>query len=232
MNCPQSDLHPKTKNIQGRVFGYWTVVSFDCYRRPHNRSRWRGAYWTCICNCGTQRSVSATSLLEGNSKSCGCAQRLAIIQSNQKHGHASRKNGKTKTYRAWRSMLTRCYLKSSDNFQRYGGRGIKVCERWLKFHNFLSDMGECPNGLTLDRIDNEGDYTPNNCHWVTHVRQCRNRSTNHFVTFKGETPCIADWSDKIGISPKTLNSRINQYNWSIEKAITTPVRPYPTISCT
>ena len=136
-----------------------------------------------------------------------------------KHGHTS--GGKTsRTYFAWASMKKRCRGKNDKYYHRYGGRGISVCERWLEFSNFLQDMGEVPEGLSLDRYpDNDGNYEPGNCRWATQKEQVRNTSQNNMITFNGETMCRTDWEVRLGISSGALWHRLKN-GWSLEEALT------------
>ena len=122
------------------------------------------ATWVCLCDCGeTTKPISSNNLRSGNTKSCGCSSTM--------HGMYD-----TKTYKSWANMIQRCTNSKSTWFHRYGGRGVVVCEEWLDFSNFYRDMGDRPTGLSLDRIDNDGDYTPSNCKWSTPKEQANNRS--------------------------------------------------------
>lgn len=130
---------------------------------------------------------------------------------------------KTTEYRVWKWMRQRCYTTSSTAYPNYGGRGIKVCDRWSGpdgFQNFLSDMGPRPSSKhTIERIDNDKDYSPDNCKWATHEEQSRNHRRTHFLTYQGETLCILDWSIKTGISRATIYYRL-RLGWPIEKVLT------------
>lgn len=137
-----------------------------------------------------------------------------------KHGHASQTD---KTYKAWVNMRARCLKRTNPNFKNYGGRGIKVCARWLVFTNFLADMGVCPNGYSLERKDYNGNYEPNNCLWIHKNKQQNNRRTSRFIEFRGKTQTLADWSKELHLSPRTLWGRMNK-GWSVERAFTTPAR--------
>lgn len=137
-----------------------------------------------------------------------------------KHGHAIR-NKHTRTYRSWANMLSRCNNKNDTAYQWYGGRGIQVCSRWSMFENFLMDMGECPSGLTLDRINTNGGYCKDNCRWATNKQQHRNKRSNRLLTHNGETKCVAEWAETVGISQRALANRIDVHGWSVEKALTT-----------
>lgn len=135
------------------------------------------------------------------------------------HGYACRVGGKSKTYRTWQYMKKRCFNKNDTNYKNYGGRGITVCVRWMMFENFLEDMGEMPIGHSLDRFpNNDGNYEPSNCRWATKKQQSQNTRRTRLVTFDGVTMCIKEWATTIGISPKTLTSRINA-GWKMSRAL-------------
>lgn len=127
---------------------------------------------------------------------------------------------KTPTHNTWAQMRQRCSDESCKDFERYGGRGIKVCARWQSFENFLEDMGERPKGMTLDRIDVNGSYEPGNCRWATPVEQSRNRRSNVFVTYGAATLTVAEWAERTGLERKTLEHRIRS-GWDVERALTT-----------
>jgi hypothetical protein len=130
----------------------------------------------------------------------------------------------TRTYQSWISMRQRCQNPNHTAYANYGGRGIKVCERWSSFEDFLADMGERPEGCSLDRIDGDGDYEPGNVRWASSKTQSRNwRDANNLVTFDGRTQPLASWSEEFGIEHHTLQYRLRA-GWSAEKALTTPVR--------
>ena len=128
---------------------------------PVGRNKRRCVLWLCLCDCGKLRIVEASSLRNGHSKSCGCLYH---------HGRVG-----TGAYTSWKGMFPRCYLKNRKGYHLYGERGIKVCERWHKFENFLEDMGERPKGMSIDRINNDGNYEPGNCKWSTPKEQANNR---------------------------------------------------------
>lgn len=144
------------------------------------------------------------------------------IHSTAKHGCAKR-SGLTGEYMSWRAMKRRCDQASSKEYLLYGGRGIKVCDRWLhSFSTFLLDMGARPSKKhTLDRIDKDGDYQPSNCRWATRKEQARNTRTNHLVTFQGKTLCINAWSEQLGIPGSTIRYRLRS-GWPIAQALTCP----------
>lgn len=139
----------------------------------------RKVKWICRCDCGTPLIVHAGDLRSGNTKSCGCLQVERAREANtvHRHGEGSYRNGRTPEFIAWQNMVARCSNPQHPSFRYYGGRGINVCERWRSsYENFLADMGRRPSpDLTLDRINNNGNYEPDNCRWATHSDQMRNR---------------------------------------------------------
>lgn len=156
--------HHKQKNAPGQKFAMLTL------ERRHERKR-GGHTWVARCDCGDRLVAAVRDIRSGHTKSCGCASSRWKADGKRTHGREG-----TSEYRTWSHMKGRCYTPTDAKFQHYGGRGITVCERWLNsFENFLSDMGERPPGLTLDRIDTNGNYEPGNCRWATPLVQSRNR---------------------------------------------------------
>lgn len=130
----------------------------------------------------------------------------------------------TSTYSSWTNMKQRCFNPKHIQFADYGGRGVTVCDRWLGFEEFYGDMGTCPEGHSIEREENNGNYEPGNCHWATRTEQCRNRRTNKPLTHEGRTQLEIEWAEELGMSHKTLNRRLNVYKWTVARAVTTPLR--------
>jgi hypothetical protein len=179
--------------------------------------------WVCVCDCGRQHLRTRASLHRGGGHNCPCKPWRSVVRI----GDISRTHGKSKssTYNSWRAMNERCHNKGAPQFADYGGRGIKVCERWRSFENFLADMGERPPGKTIDRKDVNGDYEPDNCAWATSKQQNRNKKSNRLIEHAGITLCLSEWAESVGIRYGRLYDRLNKLGWSFEKAIRTPARP-------
>ncbi len=199
-----SILDKRIIHLQGQRFGRLVVIEFS------NLDPNRGAFWLCRCDCGKTKAIRGTSLRQGVSKSCGCR------GGKWRHGKCE-----SRVYKVWNNMVGRCYCPSTRRFDRYGGRGISVCDRWRDFLNFYADMGDPPDGLTLNRIDNDGNYEPGNCRWATWSQQMLNTSQNE-LTHKGITLTVKQWANRIGVKYKTLHRRLHHYHWSVERALDTP----------
>lgn len=173
----------------------------------------------CRCDCGTVKEVARSNLASGHTQSCGCLHREAMAKRLNAHGKV-----KTREYISWASMLWRCRNPASAAYAGYGGRGIKVCDRWRRsFTAFLEDMGERPGpGCSIDRIDNDGDYTPDNCRWATAKEQARNRRPTFWITIQGEKKSLAEWCEVYGRPYHRVWCRIRRRGWEPERALTTP----------
>lgn len=202
----------KMIDLTGKKFGRLTVIS-----RAENTSQGQ-ANWLCECDCGNTHTVKSIILRRGISKSCGCLGIESRHTNNRTHGHTS--SSTTPTFHSWAGMINRCTNESHKSFMRYGGRGITVCKRWHTFQNFLDDMGVKPENRSLERINTGIGYSPDNCKWATASEQARNKTNNHLITHNGETKCLQEWAEIIGIKSSSLRCRLN-YGWPISKALTT-----------
>ena len=203
-----------TEDLIGQRFGRLVVESFS--RRGKN-----GTYWNSRCDCGNEKDIRASELKQGDTRSCGCLRKEVIAKRNTTHGLY-----RHPLYVTWKDMCSRCNDSNATGYERYGGRGIKVCDRWSGtggFPNFLEDMGERPEGTSLDRIDNNGNYCKENCRWFTPKGQHRNKRNNKLLTLNGEIKTLAEWSEELGISSDTITTRLTRLGWDEEKALTTPV---------
>lgn len=198
----------------GKTYGRFVVLSFA------GRNKHGNLLWNCKCSCGTMKQVLGCSLLTGKT-SCGCASREATIKRNTKHGLA-----KTPEYATWSAVKGRCTCKTHQDYAYYGGRGIKICDRWLVFENFLADMGPRPSSRhTIERRDNNSDYCADNCSWQTRKVQSRNKRDVPLYEYKGEKKSVAEWAEIYGLHPETLRNRIKRSRWSMERCLTAKPRP-------
>lgn len=196
----------------GSIFGQLTVLETVASNKHGQRML------LCKCSCGTQKVVAIQSLKNGDTKSCGCYRAEVSGARNKKHGAR-----KTKAFSCWWNMKSRCERPSNVYYKDYGGRGIKICERWLEFSNFLADMGQPDGDMSLERIDNDGDYELSNCRWVSRKEQANNRRSNTFLELHGERLTIQQWSERLGFSRSTIPLRLKT-GWSVERALTQPLR--------
>lgn len=160
--------------------------------------------WQCKCECGKLTTGRAGNLLRGEKRSCGCLR-------GEDHGARRDRNVRTPEYATWIAMKQRCLTPTYRDFFRYGGRGIKICERWVNsFCNFVADMGPRPEGYSIERINNDGNYEPSNCRWATAKEQAYNRRTNRYITIGNQTMTITEWADKNGLNKATVHSRLRR----------------------
>lgn len=186
----------KALDLHGARFGRIAVISSDTPRISAGRS---ATMWRCRCDCGSEFSASTAILSNGHKRSCGCLSAESRKARATKHGLHG-----TRTYVSWRSMVNRCTNSKLAIYKRYGGRGISVCERWRTFESFLADMGERPEGMSLDRIDNNGNYEPSNCRWANDGQQSENRRSTRWIEHDGMRLTVSGWARKLGIHRATL----------------------------
>lgn len=193
----------------GDVFGRLLVMAVGQKRNTYRY------FSVCQCSCGSQlKAIRSDGLIMGVVESCGCLQK----ERTTTHGQT-----KSPHYYRWRHMMARCYDSNSKAYADYGGRGIKVCDRWHDISKFVLDLPEgFKKGLEIDRIDNNGDYEPGNVRWATDSQNSDNRRTARLLTLNGKTQSLRRWSEEVGIDERVISSRIIKYGWNDEKALTTP----------
>jgi len=213
----------KSIDITGRRFGRLLVIGQSSEKTSRGNAK-----WNCVCDCGKQIITSKNNLLRGDTKSCGCLKRDLIAQRSTKHGECASANSRhSRLYRIYSNMLSRCLNANIPSYKRYGGRGIEICEEWLNdpisFFQWAYDHGYT-DGLTIDRIDNNKGYCPENCRFASRKAQENNTSRNHYITYLDKTQSMSAWADEYRIPYHTFRSRINNLGWDVHKALTTPVR--------
>lgn len=197
------------KDLTGEKFGRLTVIGIQ-------PTETRKTYWICQCDCGNLKVVRSDSLQAGRIRSCGCLKKeqdkinLALSESKKKYAGTGIKVVGSRLYGVWQNMKTRCYNPHNAKYHRYGGRGIRVCDEWkdnyIAFHEWAITHGYSDE-LTIDRIDNDGDYTPDNCRWTTVKEQCRNRSTNINITIGKSTRTLMKWCEIFNLDYGTISAR-------------------------
>jgi hypothetical protein len=203
----------KLIDLTGKTFGRLTVIE-------RHGPKGRRAYWRCKCECGNETVVVGDTLKSGRTKSCGCLRTEETIKRSTTHGHTSNYQ-RTREYTSWKHAKERCNNPSNPKYPLYGGRGIKMCERWKKsFSAFMEDMGKCPPGHTLDRIDVNGNYEPNNCRWASPKSQGNNTRKNVIVSLHGENMTLKQAAHKLGINYKSIHAAIKYGGLSFDAAIT------------
>lgn len=203
------EFKSKTLNI-GDVYGRLTILG--TYKDE-------GRFYARVeCSCGSPaKFVRADGIRSGACKSCGCLQ----IESTTKHGEWN-----NPLFKVWKGMISRCTNQDDKRYNRYGGRGVSVCDKWLDVHQFINDMKHSYiKGMTIDRIDNNGNYEPSNCKWSTRYQQNRNYSRNIILHHNGKSMCAIDWALELNISPYTIYSR-KRAGWSDALTLTKPSKKH------
>lgn len=194
---------------------YLTVVKFHGIKN-------KKTIWECECSCGNVCFVSGDKLRLGLTKSCGCLMRKMGAVNSKKHGLSG-----SRIYHIYLSMIARCYKKHEVNYKNYGARGIKVCDEWKasfeSFYEWAMKNGYSDN-LSIDRINNDGDYEPFNCRWVDNKTQANNKRNNILIKYNGEEKTLKEWAEFLNMPYKTIHSRIRYCGWDVEKAFTEPIR--------
>jgi hypothetical protein len=181
--------------------------------------------WQCECDCGNKHITRLSSLRNGTTKSCSCLQKEVTSRRATTHGLSGNYKHCPRLYRIWKNMKTRCFNPKPYKYKNHGGRGITVCKEWMEylpFHKWAMSHGYKGN-LTIERIDNNGNYKPSNCCWATYKEQALNSRRNHLITYNGETKTLQEWAEILSMKYTTLSSRLTTYGWGIEKAIKTPI---------
>ncbi|KFD40432.1 hypothetical protein DK28_0206485 [Peptococcaceae bacterium SCADC1_2_3] len=204
----------KAVDHTGKRYGKLTAV---CPVGGKNRQ----IVWQCLCDCGKIVNIISVCLTNGHTKSCGCLRK----EIKTTHGLSGGRGKPTRLYKTWTAMRYRCNKPKNAYYSNYGGRGIKVCEEWnndyKNFHDWATANGY-KEGLSIDRINNDGNYEPDNCRWATPAEQALNKRTNRLLTFNGETKTTIEWAEKIKINENTLRKRLFK-GWPVERVLTEPV---------
>lgn len=206
----------KQLNITGKRFGKLVAI------KTIGKNKNGGYLWQCKCDCGNEITASVGNLNNGHTKSCGCLRSDQCKTNFTKHGLES-----TRLYDIWRDMRLRCYDERNIPYNRYGGRGITICDEWKEdvkaFYDWAMANGY-NDGLTIERIDNDGNYSPENCRLATVKEQANNRRSNVLVTHEGKTQTMKEWAHEVGIPYKAVWARMQKLGWSAERALTEPVK--------
>jgi hypothetical protein len=205
-------LSKKTDFHIGEKFNRLQVLSFS--HKKGDRY-----FLSCICDCGNQSVIREDSLKNGHAKSCGCIAKEALSLRTSTHGMTD-----SRTYNIWKAMKHRCSGASKDERAKvhYFEKGIIVCDKWKEFPGFLEDMGEAPDGLSIDRKNNDAGYNKENCRWATPKQQMNNTSRNRMLTANGVTRTLSEWADILGCKRSVIGHRIGKLGWDVEKAVSTP----------
>jgi hypothetical protein len=206
------------KDLTGQKINRWKVI--ELVKCENHRT-----YWLCECECGTVRVVQRHQLINGHSKSCGCLAHENTSKRSTTHGFGNKKSPNYRLYKIWSDMRSRCNNPKCSNYKNYGGRGIAVWKEWASFINFANwalSNGYEPS-LTIDRKDNNGNYEPSNCRWVTNRQNNLNRRNNHFITINGATKTLVEWAEISGLPISTLRNRLLR-GWSESNLLNPAIR--------
>lgn len=196
------------RDLTGQSFGSLTALCLGEKLAPGT-----GVWWECQCICGTRKSIRSRDLVSGKVNSCGCQKTSLKRKASTRHGMKG-----TRTYRIWQAMKSRCSNPNASSYANYGGRGISICPQWESFEGFLADMGKCPEGMSIDRIDTNGNYTAENCRWATRSEQANNTRANVVIEYQDKKMTRTQWERELGLGATTLRGRIRA-GASLEKAL-------------
>lgn len=206
---------PALRDLIGQRFNRLFILK----QVPQRLGRYKRVLWECLCDCGNKSFATSNHLTSGHTQSCGCLQKQITIKRSTRHGFAKR-NQQTREYRAWCDMKIRC-----QRDKNYTRRSIKVCSKWNNsFLQFYRDLGKCPPGFSLERVNNDRGYFPGNVKWATDAEQRSNKRTNHYLEYQGQRFTLNQWAERTHIKRETIMARIKKLNWSIHDALTIPVR--------
>lgn len=203
---------PKRLDFRNKKIGRLTAIQI-VGKDSHNNY-----VWECLCDCGNVTKVSSNNLKSGNTLSCGCLGKERRLASTKTHGKRH-----TRTYHIWLNMKQRCENQLNPSYKNYGGRGISVCERWHDFSLFLMDMGECPDSFSIERLDVNKGYSPDNCVWANKKDQANNTRVNIVIEYDGQKLTLKEWADKLGVNYWTLHSRYKR-GWDLIDIITKDIK--------
>lgn len=210
----QKGVQAKLKDETGKRYGRLTVL------RREGKNISEQATWRCLCDCGNETVQAGITLRNGAVVSCGCYHAEISGTLNYKHGHSQKG-----IYRSYKEMVRRCTDPRHIGWKTYGGRGIKVCQRWLDdIENFITDMGPTwKKGLSIERRENDGNYEPGNCYWATMKQQNNNKSDNRIVEYNGKKQTLTQWADEVGMSCQALKARLDM-GWTVHDALYKPLQ--------
>lgn len=217
----------KQEDYIGKTYNKLTILNFETpedYKNKKTGYIQKQHVVTCKCNCGNLWTGKLQNIKRETTTSCGCYKTKTLKENprGKTHGLVN-----TSEYYSWNAMKNRCLNKNAPNYHNYGGRGITVCDRWKdSFENFYTDMGSKPKkGYSIDRIDNNGNYEPNNCKWSSQKEQTNNQRTNKLLTYKNKIQTLSQWCEELNLNRDTVIERLNKYKWTIEKVLETKTNP-------
>ena len=210
----------KFMDLVGQSFGRLRVVSLNVEMTARRR------VWDCTCECGGSKQANTYDLRAGLVKSCGCLHRERAATLNRTHGLSGKNGESTRTFRIWCGIKTRCLNPNATGYANYGGRGIRLAPEWESYEVFLRDLGPCPEGFSIERKNNDGNYEPANCVWADSSVQSRNTSRSRYVVVGGVKRLARDVAKENGVQVGTFKSRLYKHRWTLEAACLTPAQTY------